>query len=158
MVDDADDLFEQRKLTNIAHLLVRSARLINEEGIRRIRAHPRFWEARLAHLSIFPHLDLEGTRLGELARRMDVTKQAVGQLVDELEASGLVARQPDPTDRRARRVVFTEEGRAMMLRGLDLLAEIEDEVLDGLSPSRRAHLRVDLQRIIQALEKMRTST
>ena len=67
--------------------LFKAARLINEDAIARVRE--RTGEpVRVAHTALLPHVDLEGTRLTELARRMGVTKQAVGQLVDELEQMG----------------------------------------------------------------------
>ena len=61
---------------------------------------------RPAHTALFPHIDLSGTRQTALARRMGVSKQAVGQLVSELEQMGALERVPDPSDGRARLVRF----------------------------------------------------
>ncbi len=63
-----------------------------------------------AHIHITRHLALQGSRLTELATRAGMSKQAMGDLVDQCEAWGLVRREPDPLDRRARRIVFTETG------------------------------------------------
>ncbi len=63
-----------------------------------------------AHIHLTRHLPLAGARLTELARMAGMTKQAMGDLVDQCEAWGLVARQPDPLDARARRIVFTPNG------------------------------------------------
>jgi DNA-binding MarR family transcriptional regulator len=63
-----------------------------------------------AHVHITRHLPLEGARLTELAARAGMTKQAMGALVDQCEAWGLVRREPDPRDARARRIVFTATG------------------------------------------------
>lgn len=63
-----------------------------------------------AHVHITRHLPLGGARLTELAQRARMTKQAMADLVDQCEAWGLVERQPDPLDRRARRVAFTALG------------------------------------------------
>ena len=65
-----------------------------------------------AHVHITRHLPLAGCRLSELARSAGMSKQAMGDLVDQCEAWGLVVREPDPRDARARRVQFTESGRA----------------------------------------------
>lgn len=46
----------------------------------------------------------------DLARLMDVGKVTIGGLIDRLEASGHVERQPDPADRRAWRVYITDKG------------------------------------------------
>lgn len=66
---------------------------------------------RLSHVNMTRHLDLEGTRITELARRARMTNAAMTELVDQCERLGLVRREPDPADGRVRRVCFTEEGR-----------------------------------------------
>ena len=63
-----------------------------------------------AHIHITRHLPLEGARLTELARWAGMSKQAMGDLVDQCEAWGLVKREPDPVDARARRIAFTASG------------------------------------------------
>ena len=72
-------------------------------------------------LSLFRNLDLDGTRLTDIAVRAHMTKQSMRELVDRAEALGLVERRDDPTDRRARIIAFTAAGLAMleqMRRGL----------------------------------------
>jgi DNA-binding MarR family transcriptional regulator len=56
------------------------------------------------------HLALRGSRLTELAHSAGMSKQAMGDLVDQCEAWGLVRRVPDPLDARAKRVVFSDTG------------------------------------------------
>jgi DNA-binding MarR family transcriptional regulator len=68
-------------------------------------------ECTLSHISVTRNLDLEGTRAVELARRSSMTKQSIGELVTQLEALGMVKREQDPTDGRAKIVLFTERGR-----------------------------------------------
>ena len=63
-----------------------------------------------AHIHITRHLELGGTRLTTLAEKAGMSKQAMGDLVDQCEAWGLVTREPDPRDARARIVQFTPTG------------------------------------------------
>ena len=63
-----------------------------------------------AHVHITRHLPLAGARLTELAQWAGMSKQAMGDLVDQCAAWGLVQREPDPVDARARRIVFTASG------------------------------------------------
>ena len=63
-----------------------------------------------AHIHITRHLGLQGSRLSELADSAGMTKQAMGDLVDQCVAWGLVQRQPDPRDARAKLIVFTPNG------------------------------------------------
>ena len=65
---------------------------------------------RISHVNLTRNLDIDGTRLTELARRACMSKQAMGELVDQCVELGLVDRADDPEDRRARLVVFTPAG------------------------------------------------
>ena len=69
-----------------------------------------FGDVRPAHMAIFQNLGPEGARIGELAERAKLTNQSVGYLVDYLEQHGYVKRRPDPRNRRATLVCFTERG------------------------------------------------
>ena len=63
-----------------------------------------------AHIHITRHLVVGGSRLTDLALSAGMSKQAMGDLIDQCDAWGLVRREPDAYDKRARRVVFTESG------------------------------------------------
>jgi DNA-binding MarR family transcriptional regulator len=63
-----------------------------------------------AHIHITRHLAVGGSRLTDLAQSAGMSKQAMGDLVDQCEAWGLVTREPDPHDKRARVVKFTASG------------------------------------------------
>lgn len=74
---------------------------------------------------LIPYLDVDGTRSVDLARRMGLTKQAVGKLVRELEEDGLLRREPDDADGRAFLVKFTEPGLRYLRRLHRCILEIE---------------------------------
>ena len=80
-----------------------------------------------AHIHITRHLSLEGSRLIDLAQSAGMTKQAMGDLVTQCEAWGLVQRTPDPSDARARRIVFTETGLAWLRAFEQAVAQTEAE-------------------------------
>jgi DNA-binding MarR family transcriptional regulator len=80
-----------------------------------------------AHIHITRHLALQGSRLTDLADRANMTKQAMGDLVTQCEAWGLVVRQPDPLDARARQVKFTETGLAWLRAFRDAVQQAEAE-------------------------------
>lgn len=64
-----------------------------------------------SHIQITRHLPIDGCRLTTLAEHAGITKQAMGKLVDQCAAWGLVARLSDARDARAIQVAFTEAGR-----------------------------------------------
>ena len=84
---------------------------------------------------------------------MGISKQAVGQLVKELEAMGMVGRVPDPEDGRAHLVTFTETGRLWLVKGLGVLKEVEGEVLSWLGCDQVEQLKRLLQTIVHHLER-----
>lgn len=96
---------------------------------------------RIAHISLTRNLDIEGTRLTELARRASMSKQAMGELVDQCEGLGLVSRMVDPSDRRARIVAFTPAGVAWLdafraavdLAEDEMRRELGDDALEVLA-------------------------
>ncbi len=63
------------------------------------------------HGALFANIDRDGTRATMLAARAGLGKAAMGELIDELERLGYVARIADPLDRRAKLVTLTETGR-----------------------------------------------
>ncbi|GKS76542.1 MarR family winged helix-turn-helix transcriptional regulator [Acidovorax sp. SUPP950] len=80
-----------------------------------------------AHVHITRHLSLDGDRLTDLAQRAGMTKQSMADLVDQCVAWGLVVREPDPRDARARRVCFTAAGLAWLQAFRDAVAQAEAE-------------------------------
>ncbi|WP_397408698.1 MarR family winged helix-turn-helix transcriptional regulator [Polaromonas sp.] len=80
-----------------------------------------------AHIHITRHLAVGGSRLTDLAHSAGMSKQAMGDLVDQCEAWGLVTREPDPHDKRARTVVFTAAGLLWLQAFRDAVAQAEAE-------------------------------
>ena len=80
-----------------------------------------------AHIHITRHLAVGGSRLTELAASAGMSKQAMGDLVNQCEAWGLVTRQADPYDQRARQVLFTESGLLWLEAFRRAVAQAEDE-------------------------------
>lgn len=135
--DDASfrDELERAKRASTAQLLFRCARRVNELALERVAGRTGL-PIRASHTALFPHIDLEGTRQTELARRVGVSKQAIHQLVSELEALGVVERVADPSDRRATLVRFTNEKGRSLLDGLALLGELERELGEAVGARR----------------------
>ena len=81
-----------------------------------------------AHMHITRHLATQGSRLTDLARCAGVSKQAMGKLVDQCAAWGLVQRQNDPRDARACRVVFTPAGLAWLQAFAEAVTQAQNEL------------------------------
>lgn len=147
--------FEEVRDAATLQLLFKAARLANERALDRAAAHPAAAGARVrpAHTALFPHLDFDGVRLTELAARTGVTKQAVGQLVDDLVEIGMVERIPDPQDRRAKRVRFSRLGYAALMHGLGVLRDVEADLRAAVGDRRMRELHETLRLLIEALAR-----
>jgi DNA-binding MarR family transcriptional regulator len=143
--------FEQSRDASTGQLLLKAARLWNERAIARVQAAGAT-ELRAAHTRLLPHISPEGIRLTELADRVGITKQAVGKLVDDLEAQGVVAREADPADGRALRVRYTDAGTKALVHGLGVLAELEREIARSVGKKRMAELNTILRDVVGALQ------
>jgi DNA-binding MarR family transcriptional regulator len=82
-------------------------------------------DLRPSHARAMLFIDRSGTRLGELAARAQITKQAMMQMVDELAEMGLVRRVPDLADARAKVVRLTAKGLRQRAEARRALAAVE---------------------------------
>lgn len=100
-------------------------------------------EARtLAYINLHP-----GLRQTALAEKMNVEPMTVVGFLDRLEAAGLVGREADPKDRRAKIATLTPEA-APYLAGISTAAALaRTDALDGFSDEEQALLRDLLQRV-----------
>jgi DNA-binding MarR family transcriptional regulator len=78
--------------------------------------------------------------LGQLAERLSCVKSNITQLVDRLEADGLVARVADPGDRRSRLAVMTAQGRKACAEGTRIQDDTERELFGALSADETRQL------------------
>lgn len=85
-----------------------------------------------AHIHITRHLSLAGNRLTDLAQSAGMTKQAMASLVDQCEAWGLVTKEADPHDARARIVRFTDTGLAWLKAFETAVAQAEAEFREAV--------------------------
>lgn len=114
------------RLFSVGRLLTNALRRF-ETRMFDILAQSGHVEARLSHLTLTRNLDVKGTRASELSRRAGISKQAMSDLIQQCENLGLVERQPDPLDARARIIRFTPKGTAWFqaFRAASLQAERE---------------------------------
>jgi len=118
LLGEAMRRFDERVLHLMAHNIDVPLALSNLAARAQVSA---------AHIHITRHLELQGTRLTALAQRAGMSKQAMGDLVDQCEAWGLVTRAPDARDARARLVQFTPTGLAWLQAFREAVAQAEQE-------------------------------
>src|SRR6266498_752964 len=97
--------------------------VLHASGVLESRVEARLGEVglSLAKLAALHHLSRAGESLplGQLAERLSCVKSNVTQLIDRLEADGLVSRAGDPNDRRSRLAVLTDAGKQAYTKGIE---------------------------------------
>ena len=105
-------------------------------------------DIRPTHGCVFRFVRDDGMRLTELARLAGMTKQSVGELVDDLVDLGYVERIPDPEDRRAKLICLTDRGIEAQGVGFGLLADVEDRWAERFGATRMKQLRKLLEEAV----------
>ncbi|MBF6088731.1 MarR family winged helix-turn-helix transcriptional regulator [Nocardia cyriacigeorgica] len=129
--------------SSVLKLLTLATRAVEGELNRELRAALGD-DLRPAHYAVFRYLDPAGSRVTALADAAGMTQQSMGELVAHLERHGLVQRQVDPADRRARVVVLTGAGHEALALATDRLGRIERELRAHLGAAEFDALRTGL--------------
>ena len=109
-----------------------------------------FTDQRMAHSAVFAHIPPEGITLAELARRAGMTKQAMSELVADLEAKDYLTRRPDARDRRTKIIELSDRGWSAVRAALAAFEEIEHELEQKLGAGRLREFRRTLETLTSA--------
>jgi DNA-binding MarR family transcriptional regulator len=97
-----------------------------------------------AHVSLFRYPGLDGTRPTDLAEELQISKQAVNDLLRELEQRGYVQREIDAVDRRSRLIRLTDRGIELELTILAAARDAETQLERRLGVAKLRALRMTL--------------
>lgn len=92
--------------------------------------------------------------IGDISERFDITNAAASQLVDKLVQNGLIQRQEDPNDRRAKLLNLTEKGRELIQQGIEERRRWVDQLAEKLTPEERTKVAEALHIMIQAAREL----
>jgi DNA-binding MarR family transcriptional regulator len=91
---------------------------------------------------------------GTIAEELGIDRTILTYLIDDLEKQQLVARRPDPADRRSRLIVATGAGRASWDAHQRELRRVEEHVLSSLAPDQAPVFRALLQQVACSAQKL----
>ncbi|MGV9851860.1 MarR family winged helix-turn-helix transcriptional regulator [Streptomyces sp. NPDC003442] len=144
---EIDDPLERTELT---FLLGMAFQLVLSEFVGRLDA-AGYADLRPVHGLVFQALRGPGATTSELAEQLGVTKQAAGQIVDDLEKRGYVERGPHPAGGRRRLVVLTGKALEHLSVAGRLLRELESQLTRRLLEDGLEVPRAELAAIIRAM-------
>ncbi|HVW47929.1 MAG TPA: MarR family winged helix-turn-helix transcriptional regulator [Solirubrobacterales bacterium] len=117
---------------------------------RKLLEETPYTDVRPTHGCVFRFVHGDGMRLTELATRAGLTKQSVGEIVDDLTRLGYIERFPDPTDKRAKLIRLTTKGLDAQRLGFAAFETLEAEWAEAFGADRIAALRTLLEDIALA--------
>lgn len=144
---DRQEIARKRKY-NIGVLFKYASRDFNQRALDKLRKYG-YPDLTPFHTSLISNLDIEGTRISVLAKRANMSKQAMGQVVGDLEAQGYISRTPDPSDQRAFIIHFTDKGWEFLKVAYDVKAEIEAEYLQIIGEQGMKDLQNLLSKLVE---------
>ncbi len=103
----------------------------------------------LAHLSRH-----DGMMQTQLAGVLEVGKASLGDVIEGLEKNGWVARRPDPSDKRAKRVYLTKSAQGLIKRMTEMEHVFNSRILRDLSQQERLDLTRALVTIKRAIARL----
>ena len=108
---------------NLVRLLIEFSKDFERRILQslQLRGHPNI---RPSHSVLFSNLGLGAVRVTELAERAQVTQQAMGKMLKEVERLGYISRGIDETDKRAKEIRLTEMGLQMVEDSMEVVEEV----------------------------------
>jgi DNA-binding MarR family transcriptional regulator len=130
-------------------LAFRQLRQLNWTGLKPGDGHTKTEVMTLFHIFKATRQEPAGPKASELARSLNVTMPTVTQMVNVLEARGLLERHRDSADRRAVRIRLTDQGEAVMSRNHSIMLNTIGNVVNHLGEARSRELVETLQEIFR---------
>jgi DNA-binding MarR family transcriptional regulator len=109
-----------------------------------------YTDIRPTHGCVFRFVHDDGMRLTELASLAGLTKQSLGEIVDDLSKLGYLERYPDPTDKRAKLIRLSGKGKKAQRMGFSLFAKLEEDWAETFGADRIEALRTLLEEVALA--------
>lgn len=132
-------------------LLTRTARAQTNQILAAIRARGHN-DLQASHVGVLINVDTEGTRITDLAAKTGITRQAVSQVVAQLEQLGYVDRRADGTDGRAVVVHFTDKGWVLLHDAREIAETLEADYAAAVGTDDLEALKTTLQQLLAHID------
>jgi len=139
----------------LSNNLARLLREFSHDFERRIwqglaaRGYP---DVRPSHSAVFANLGMGAVRVTELAERAQVTQQAMGKMLKELERMGYVARDIDGGDKRAKEIRLTQRGVALAAESREVINEVRSYYAEKIGSRHLDELEEHLRDAVHRLQ------
>jgi DNA-binding MarR family transcriptional regulator len=136
---------------NLARLLREFSRDFERRIWQGLKARG-YADVRPSHSAVFANLGLGAVRVTELAERAQVTQQAMGKMLKELERMGYIARDTDSGDKRAKEIRLTERGVQLAADSLEVVAEVRKRYASKIGEQDLQSLEIALRSAVRKID------
>jgi len=136
-------------------LVERANRALQSDMVRTAHRHGHP-EVKNAHNSVFGTLSREGSRAADMATRAGITRQSMGEVIREMVALDILEMRPDPEDKRAKLVTYTDHGLAVAGDGRRHIIDLEQRFAEEFGPEDYAVARKVIEQIVDLLDRWAT--
>ncbi|MCO1336954.1 MarR family transcriptional regulator [Microbulbifer sp. OS29] len=147
MSEFSHDLLALRE-TNIGRLFQYAAKTYSERAVALLHNYG-FSDITLSHTQLISNLSTTGDSITSLAEKAGMTKQAMGQLANELQSKGYVKKVPNEQDKRSSMVQFTQRGEEALTAAYKIKLQIDVEYAKLLGVDNLKNLRKLLEKLQQ---------
>ncbi len=149
MVDETDIAFPELNIRSLLNEITVAV----DEKLRKLRGDTRYSQVRNSDVKVFMRAFRSTSTVSEIARSLDVTRQAVHASVQRLMDLKVVELQPLPNNSRDKLVAVTERGRHAQQTALDQIKTIEDQMAKAIGKNELKTLRKHLYMIASAFKQ-----
>jgi len=140
-----------RLSNNLPRLLLEFHRDFQRRILERLVARG-YTDIRPAFGQVFSNLGMGSVRVTELAERAQVTQQAMGKMLKEIERLGYVTRGVDESDKRAREIRLTERGIQLATDTMEVVDEVYALYAEKIGEEALEDLEAQLRSVVKKLE------
>lgn len=140
--------FEQLKTESIGHSLIKAARIYKEFSFNSFKEQIGIKNLKPSHLDLMAHIEFEGITVVDIAKKANISKQAVSILVNEMVEFGVLIKKNNPHDKRSFLVCFNEESNVSVYEGMKFLASLDREIIKLLGDKKSKTVLMALNQII----------
>lgn len=136
---------------NLVRLLIEFSRDFKKRTLITLQARG-YPELRPSHSVLFSNLGLGAVRVTDLAERAQVTQQAMGKMLKEVERLGFITRDIDSTDKRAKEIRLTEKGVQLVRDSMDVVDEVRQYYADRVGEQELNQLEGQLRDAVRKID------
>ena len=135
---------------NLVRLLIEFSKDFERRTLKALqeRGHS---DIRPSHSVLFSNLGLGAVRVTELAERAQVTQQAMGKMLKEVERMGYIERRVDQKDKRAKEIRLTEKGVDMVEVSMEVVDEVRQYYSEKIGSKELDHLEDSLRKAVDKI-------